>query len=234
MRHYLLVDDNEAFAENLAEILRDRGDEVTIANSGAGAVELARGRAYDALLTDMRMPFMDGTQLVHAIRQVDPGLPALVVTAYIGDEALASARHEGLLAALPKPVPVEGLLLLLGRARRDGLVAIVEDDEALADNLTEALRDHGFSAVTAGSVLQTEGLRGLRPTCALVDLRVPGGPSGEALRRLRATFPGLPVLVITAFVDEPLTHADFKVHLKPFDTGALMRDVERLWRERLS
>lgn len=225
MRHYLLVDDNRAFAENLAEILRDRGDEVSIAGGGPAAVELARGRRFDALLTDMRMPLMDGAQLVHAIRKVDPGLPALVITAYIADGALASARQEGLLAALQKPVDVERLLGLLGVARRDALVAIVEDDVALSDNLTEALRERGFSAVTAASVLETERLSGVRPCCALVDLCVPGGESGAAKERLRASFPDLPIFVITAYgFDAPAGDAAMVFH-KPFDTAALLAAV---------
>ena len=95
---------------------------------------------------------------------------------------------------LPKPVPVPTLMGLLSTARRDGLVALVEDDPALADNLSEVLRARGFSCVTARSVLETEQLSTVRPFAALVDLRLPGGPDGEALRRLRARFPEMPTL----------------------------------------
>ena len=149
MRSFLLVDDNVAFAENIAEILRDAGHVVASATSGADALRAARERKFDALVTDMRMPVMSGAKVVHEIRRGDPELPAIVVTAYTGEDDLASARNEGLLAVLPKPVPVERLIELLETARRGALVALVEDDAALADNLCEALRDRGFSAVTA-------------------------------------------------------------------------------------
>src|SRR6266542_6340025 len=128
MRSYLVVDDNRDFAENLAEILRDRGDEVAIAENGRDAAEMVRKRRFDAILTDMRMPLMGGAELVHEIRRVDPGAPALVITAHAGDDAIEAARREGLLAVLPKPVEVPRLLALLASARRDGLVAVVEDD----------------------------------------------------------------------------------------------------------
>src|SRR5205823_596677 len=85
VRRYLLVDDNLAFAENLAEILRDGGAEVSVAGNGARALELARAGRFDALVTDMRMPVMSGATLVHEIRRVDPALPAIVVTAYTGE-----------------------------------------------------------------------------------------------------------------------------------------------------
>ena len=70
----------------------------------------------------------------------DPNLPAVVITAYTNDDDLEAARNEGVLAVLPKPAPVARLLELLGAARRGGLVAIIEDDAALSDNLSEVLR----------------------------------------------------------------------------------------------
>jgi CheY-like chemotaxis protein len=232
MRSYLIVDDNVAFAENLAEIIADVGlGEATVAESGARAVELVKQQKFDALLSDMRMPLMSGAELVHNVRRIDPGLPAIVITAYTADTDLQAARQEGLLAVLPKPVPVPRLVELLKSARREGLVALIEDDAALADNLTEALRSRGFTAVTAASVIATERLGDARPFAALVDLRVPGGVDGEAMRRLGARFPGLPMFVVTALeVEPPLPHVGLFV--KPFDTGALLDAVEREYRAR--
>jgi CheY-like chemotaxis protein len=231
MRTYLVVDDNLDFAENLAEILRDRGDDAAIAANGREAVALASGRRFDAVLTDMRMPLMGGAELVHALRRSDPGVPAMVITAHVGDDALEAARREGLLAVLPKPVDVPRLLELLASARRDGLVAVIEDDLRLSDNLCEALRSRGFAAVTAASVTETERLGPVRPFCALVDLRMPGGPDGEAMRRLAAKYPGLPMIVASAYPDPPpIPHEAF--FSKPFDTRELLEALERLHRGR--
>ncbi len=232
MRRYLVVDDNRGFAENLAEILRDQGDEVALAEHGDEALALARTHRFDALLTDMRMPRMDGAELVHQIRRLDPGAPALVVTAYVADDALRALRREGVLAVLPKPFPVAPLLELLASARRDGLVVVVEDDGRLSDNLCEALRERGFAAVTAASVLETEQLGPVRPFCALVDLRVRGGPDGEAMRRIAARHPGIPVLAVSAWERKPpVPCAAF--FSKPFDTGALLAEIERLHAARM-
>src|SRR5438552_15694219 len=232
MRRYLIVDDNVAFAENLAEILRDRGGEAVTAQSGARALELAAASRFDALVTDMRMPVMSGAALVHRLRQVDPGLPAIVITAYTGEGDLEAARQEGLLAVLPKPAPIERLIELLDVARRDGLVALVEDDPALSDNLCEALRDRGYSAVTARSVTETDRLGEVRPFAALVDLRLPDGPDGAALHRLMDRFPNLPVLVMSAHADA-LAHArGVRCYTKPMDTGEVPTAAEELWRRR--
>ncbi|HWE25656.1 MAG TPA: response regulator [Myxococcales bacterium] len=228
MRRYLIVDDNLAFAENLAEILRDQGAEVTVVVEGPKALEAARSTRFDAVVTDMRMPVMSGARLVHEIRARDPGVPAVVVTAYTGEQDLVAAREEGLLAILPKPVPLPRLLELLRCARRDGLVALVEDDAALADNLTEALRDRGFSAVTARSVAETGRLGAVKPFAALVDIRVKGGPDGEALRTLLRENPGLPVLGMTAFPEALALAHSVRVFEKPFATGEVLRAIEEL------
>ena len=230
MRRYLVVDDNLPFAENLAEIIRDSGAEAVVAGGGAAAMALVAEQRFDALVTDMRMPVMGGAQLVHEIRRRDPGLPAIVITAYTLEDDLSAARHEGLLAALPKPVPIERMLQLLGNARRDGLVALIEDNSALADNLCEALRDHGFSAVTAQSVAETERLGPVRPFAALADLRVPGGPDGAAMHSLLSRFPELPVLVITGFPESAALAGNAPVFAKPFDTGLLLAALQALHR----
>ena len=170
---------------------------------------------------------MGGAELVHEIRRIDPGAAAMVITAHVSDDALEAARREGLLAVLPKPVAVGRLLELLAVARRDGLVAVVEDDPRMSDNLCEALRGRGFAAVTAASVLETERLGPVEPFCALVDLRVPGGADGEAMRRLREKFPGLPMIVVTGIAEPPtLPHEGY--FTKPFDTAELLAAVERL------
>jgi DNA-binding NtrC family response regulator len=175
----------------------------------------------------MRMPLMGGAEVVHEIRRIDPGAAAMVITAHVGDDAIAAARREGLLAVLPKPVDVARLLRLLASARRDGLVVVVEDDARLSDNLCEALRSRGFAAVTAASVLETERLGPVRPFCALVDLRLPGGPDGEAMRRLAERYTGLPMIVVTGYHEAPpLPHHGF--FMKPFDTGELLAAIERL------
>lgn len=232
MRRYLFVDDNLEFAENLVEIAGECGCDCEMAGSGAEAVEKVRRTRFDAVVTDMQMPGMSGAALVRAIRCVDPGLPAVILTAHSATADLDAARHEGLLAVLAKPAPIHRLLALLDAARRDGLLAVLEDDPALLDNLTEALRMRGFAAVTAGSVLDADGLGSVRPFAAIADLRMPGGPDGEAIRRLERRYPGIPVVTVTAFpaAAPPRSRAVFG---KPFDTAALLDAVERIHAERM-
>lgn len=139
MRKFLIVDDNVALAENLAEIIADADmGEVVLADSGVRALGLAAGTQFDALVSDVRMPDMSGLELCLRMRLVDPGLPAVLMTALsAGDESL-SARQDGILCILPKPVPIACLLDLLSHAtRRDGAVEPVGPHTVPRDSYVE-------------------------------------------------------------------------------------------------
>ena len=195
MRRYLIVDDNRAYAENLAEILQTSGDAVEVAASGPEALALAAATRFDAVVTDMQMPQMSGGALLRALRRLDPGLAVLVVTAYTRHAELERIKRDGLLAILPKPTPVERLSRLLERARHGGLLALVQDDPAAREGLRETLEEHGFTTVVVGSVEELSSLGDIALFAALVDLHGGEGPEGEAVRFLHARFPGLPVIL---------------------------------------
>lgn len=228
-RHYLVVDDNEAFSENLAEILRDTGATVDVAHDGLKALELVRSRHFDAMVTDMRMPGMNGAELLCELRKIDPGVPAVLLSAFSEEGLLHIARRDGLLAVLSKPQQIPRLLQVLESARRDGAVLLVEDDVALADNLTEALAQRGLTAVTAGSVKELGGISA-RPFAVLVDLKLPDAGFGEALQRVHERWPGIPTIVMTAFGSTEVLSTQ-ECFLKPFDTASLLGRIEALYRE---
>lgn len=227
MSRFLIVDDNVSFAENLAEIIGDLGDEAVVADCGTRALELVRQQRFDVLVSDMRMPEMSGIEVVRRIRQIDPGLPVVLVTAYsAGQDELA--QHAGLLGLLPKPVPIPRLLQLLARARRNGIVAVVDDDANFVDNWCEILRQHGFAPVAAGSLIELNVLADLPLLAALVDVRLPGAPDGEALRQLAERFPSLPLLAMTGFADIELPVRVEARFDKPVAPEPLLDQLERL------
>jgi len=232
-RSYLLIDDNAEFAENLAEILRDVGAEVDVALSGDEAVEKVTARRYDAVLTDMRMPGLSGAQLVEALRSRDEGVPVVVLSAFTQDRELEQAREHGVLAVLSKPQPVPALLELLETARRDAVVMVVEDDPVLADNLTEVLRDKGLTVVVAKSVDDVDRID-VPPFVALVDLMVPGGEPGSALKRLESRYPGMPAVVITGYTELLPVAGAAACLAKPVDPRDLLGRLERLYEERVA
>ncbi len=227
MSRFLIVDDNVSFAENLAEIVGDMGDEAVVADSGARALELVRQQRFDVLVSDMRMPEMNGLEVVRRIREIDAGLPVILVTAYSAGQD-EHAQHAGLLDVLPKPVPIPRLLQLLARARRNAVVAVIDDDAALVDNWCEILRQHGFAPVAVSSLSELDALADLPLLAALVDVRLPGAPDGEALRRLAERFPRVPLLAMTGFANIELPVFVQVRFEKPVAPGRLLDELERL------
>ncbi|RPH67977.1 MAG: response regulator [Myxococcaceae bacterium] len=142
-RRYLVVDDNQPLAENLAEILETSGAEVDVELHPRAALARLQARRYTALVTDMRMPELGGAELLAAARLSDPALPAVVVTAFIGDADLARVERMGVLATLPKPVPVQTFLQRLEQARRGAVVWFVCGAAERVSRLMEFGRDHG-------------------------------------------------------------------------------------------
>ena len=86
----LVVDDHQMLREALVELLVQAGFEVAgEAADGADAVALAKQLAPDVVLMDLRMPVMDGLQAARALRDQDPSLPVIILSAY-EDPALKS------------------------------------------------------------------------------------------------------------------------------------------------
>ncbi len=225
-RRYLVIDDNTEFAENVAEILTDTGADVCLAVGGASGQEQVTHQRFDVVVTDMKMPGMSGAELLRLVRDADPGVPVVLLSAYAQDAQLDEARRFGLLAFLNKPTGTGRLLELLANARRDAAVVLVEDDRVFAENLTEVLSTQGFTVCAANTLSELERIE-VKPLAALVDLRIAGGADGAALERVRALFPGTPIIVVTA-LPGLVGDATMEVFLKPFDTEKLVARLQSL------
>ena len=112
----LVVDDEIEMAEMVADGLADRGFDTEVASSSADALAALRSGSFDALVTDLRMPQIDGLALLEAARRISPELPVIVMTAYGAiDSAIASIR-QGASHYLTKPFKVDELALFLAKA----------------------------------------------------------------------------------------------------------------------
>jgi len=209
-RRYLVVDDNQPLAENLAEILETSGAEVDVELDPRLALGLLRARRYSALVTDMRMPGLSGAELLAAARQADPALPALVVTAFIGDSDLAHVERMGVLATLPKPVPVEMLLLRLEQARRGAVVWVVSGSSDRMTRVMEFVRDHGCTPMP---LTPADGAPpGPTPLLAVLA----DGPDSEA-EAWAGAHPGVPLVRLPSSLEALATALD--AQLERFEEG---------------
>jgi two-component system response regulator HydG len=117
----LVVDDNPAMAETVADGLTERGYDARHVSSSKGAAKLleAGDPNFDAVVTDLRMPGIDGLEMLSVAKRTNPGRPVIVMTAYSAlDSAIESIRR-GAYHYLTKPFKADELALFLGRALDD-------------------------------------------------------------------------------------------------------------------
>jgi len=208
----LIIDDNEEFAENIKEILEDEDLFAHVANDGPSGLTKLADDEFDLVITDMKMPGMNGLEVIRFIKEKWPALPVIVISAYARDELLDQAEKEGALGILSKPVDMDYLSGFVRKvANSDNKILIVEDDDDMRSNLSNVVAEiDSIVPLTAPSQAEADRmsdnavLKG-----AIIDLRLPDGDGVEVGKRLREKFGNdLPVVFITGFA------ADFRENLQ--------------------
>ena len=116
--HLLIVDDEEEMVSFLGDGLTRRGFSVRCARSAAEAMGALKDDAADAVVTDLNMPGVSGTQLCQSIAEQWPDTPVLVLTAFGSLETAVAAIRAGAYDFITKPVEIDVLELALERALR--------------------------------------------------------------------------------------------------------------------
>jgi len=120
----LVVDDDRRLARTLVDILTVKGHQAQAAYSGPEALDRVKQEQFDCVLSDVRMPEMNGVELHRAIREQQPQTPVLLMTAYSSDRLVRQGLEEGAVACLTKPLNIDSLLRLISSLRPEGSAAV--------------------------------------------------------------------------------------------------------------
>ncbi|MEK6758460.1 MAG: sigma-54 dependent transcriptional regulator [Deltaproteobacteria bacterium] len=112
----LLVEDEEYIRENLSEILGMHGYHVEVAANGETGVEMVRKKDYDIVLTDLRLPGMDGIEVVRNVKTITPDAACIILTGYATVETAVEAMRVGAFTYLKKPFGKDELLVTIEKA----------------------------------------------------------------------------------------------------------------------
>ena len=117
----LLVDDEEMVTESLQRLLIKKGYEVTVANNGQAAVELNKSNDFDLIITDIRMPKLDGISTIKIIRSMMDAagknrVPEILITGYAREEYMMEAQRLDVVDCLYKPIDIWVLLKSIKKA----------------------------------------------------------------------------------------------------------------------
>ena len=127
----LLIDDEPELRQALADVLRDAGHAITEAGDGQTAADLLKAKTFDVILSDVRLPGLDGLKLMRLARQEAPLTDFILMTAFAEVAEAVAALKEGASDYLTKPFDVEELLHLVAR---------IDGTRSMRRELTEARR----------------------------------------------------------------------------------------------
>ena len=115
-RKVLIVDDEPDLATTCARLLRRMGHVPLVSASGRHALELIEAEHPDLILTDLRLPAVDGLAVLRHARQGARKIPVILITAYASEASRRQALEEGAAAYLPKPFTAAALGAAVERA----------------------------------------------------------------------------------------------------------------------
>jgi DNA-binding NtrC family response regulator len=112
----LVVDDEQSMTQFLGIVLRKEGYQVTVSSNGRDALEKVRAEGFDVVITDLRMPGMDGIALLEGIKKHDPTIPVVIMTAYASQQTAIDAVNLGAFQYLIKNAKNDEIKLVVRNA----------------------------------------------------------------------------------------------------------------------
>jgi putative two-component system response regulator len=103
----LVVDDEELIRRTVAKILKKSNFEVTLAEDGHQAIELAKQETFDMVISDVRMPGLDGIETIRLIKEIQPEIYSIIITGYASEETPVQALKVGVNDYIFKPFEVD-------------------------------------------------------------------------------------------------------------------------------
>lgn len=220
----LIVDDEKNTREGLARALR-RSYEVLIAESGTAALNILSEKPVDVMLSDLRMPGMDGMTLMQRALAGSPQLVCILLTAYGNIETAVDAMRHGATDFLTKPVNLEQLELVLQRALRSHRAET--ENVQLREQLD---RKFGMENIIGNSPEMQQVFDTVRQVAASRATVLIQGESGtgkeliaKAIHRLSSRKNGTFVPVHCAALSSSLLESELFGHEKGAFTGAAER-----------
>jgi two-component system, NtrC family, response regulator len=181
MESILIVDDEKNYPLILSAILEDEGYETLTANSGSEALEKLNNSDVDLVLTDMKMPSMDGIELLEKIKAIDSELPVIMMTAYGTVEKAVEAMQKGAYNYILKPFDNDSLVLYVNKAV--AMYRVIKENRRLRDVVTSQYRFDNIIGKSKTMQKVFETIRKVAPATANVLIEGESGTGKELVAK---------------------------------------------------
>ena len=223
METILIVDDEKNYPLVLSAILEEEGFETFAANSGREALEILENTDIDLVLTDMKMPTMDGIELLDKIKARDQDLPVIMMTAHGTVDKAVEAMQKGAYSYILKPFDNDRLIIYVNKAI--DMHRVVKENRQLRDAV--GLKYSFGNIIGKSKVMQDvfETIRKVAPASATVLIEGESGTGKELVAKsihfnsLRRDKPF--VAVNCSALAESLLESELFGHEKGAFTGAV-------------
>ncbi len=173
----LIVDDEKNYTLVLAAVLEDAGFETLTANSAADALEIIAESDVDLVLTDMKMPAMDGIDLLERIKMEDSELPVIMMTAHGTVEKAVEAMQKGAYNYILKPFDNERLVLYANKAV--SMYRVVKENRQLRSAVAGRYSFHNIIGKSKAMQDVFQVIRKVAPAAATVLIEGASGTGKE-------------------------------------------------------
>lgn len=158
----LVIDDEEIIRNLLTDVLSDAGHEVIALASPEEAMEKVKEMPFEVVITDLKMPGMDGIEVLRKIKKVDSDISVIVVTGYSTVETAVDAMREGAYDYINKPFNAEEIKIVVSKAiERRVLVKGVREKEyykelSITDGLTQLYNHRYFYELLTREIVRAK------------------------------------------------------------------------------
>jgi len=135
----LIIDDEEHMRRILCKALEQEGYEADMVGDGPDGLDLLNKREMDLVLLDMKLPTMDGMEVLKNIKELYPALPVIVITAYGSIEMAVAAIKAGAADYITKPFDIDELILQVRKALE--VHRLMNEVEFLRSELSQKYKD---------------------------------------------------------------------------------------------
>ncbi len=230
--HILIVEDDQDFAESMADILESQGHLVQLAVSGEEAISIFQKQDFDVAFMDVKLPGMNGVESFLEIHKSKPKAKVVMMTAYSVKQLLDEAVENGAWGVLHKPFDLEHVLEILNKIKSHGIL-IADDDPDFVNTIIDMLETKGFTVYVARDGKEAvEKVKSNDVDVLLLDLRMPFISGLEVYVELKKFGSTLPTIIVTAYAKEEAEALDklrtlsvTGILTKPFDPKVLLQAV---------